>query len=64
MTASSTVLKLAAMASAALLATVLVAVLVPSGLASAQSNGANVITVNTEEDESNTDGDCSLREAI
>ncbi len=32
--------------------------------ASAQTNGANIITVNTAEDESTDDGDCSLREAI
>ena len=39
------------------MATVLVAVLMSSSLALAQPNGANVITVNTDEDESNTDGD-------
>jgi len=39
-------------------------VLISSDPAWAQRNGANVITVNTDEDESNTDGDCSLREAI
>jgi hypothetical protein len=49
MTASANTFKPAAMVSAALLA-VLVAVLMSSGLAWAQTNGANVIVVNTDED--------------
>jgi CSLREA domain-containing protein len=64
MRASANTFKTAAMVSAALLAAVLVAVLMSSGPALAQPNGVNVITVNTDEDELNTDGDCSLREAI
>jgi hypothetical protein len=57
MTASSSTFKPAAMVSAASLITVLMS----SSLAWAQPNGADVITINTDEDESNTDGDCSLR---
>jgi CSLREA domain-containing protein len=60
MTASSSTFKPAAMVSAASL----IALLMSSSLAWAQPNGANVITVNTDEDEANTDGDCSLREAL
>ena len=45
------------------MAATLLAVLVASGLAWAQTTGT-MITVNTTADESNTDGDCSLREAI
>jgi CSLREA domain-containing protein len=49
----------------AIVAAVLVAVLLDSynNPASAQSS-TTIITVNTKEDEDNTDGDCSLREAI
>jgi hypothetical protein len=61
MRASANTFKTAAMVSAALLAAVLVAVLMSSGPALAQPNGVNVITVNTDEDELNTDGDCSRR---
>ena len=53
MTASSSSFKPAAMLLAALLAAALVTVLMPPGPAWAQRNGANVITVNTDEDEFN-----------
>jgi CSLREA domain-containing protein len=61
---ASVVLALVAACMAALLAVLLMSHNNPASAQSTTAVPGTTITVNTEEDESNTDGDCSLREAI